>query len=183
MQKSQSCASRYSRLSLWGWGDVMADNQFAVCLVEFLAFLGIPYLKALQRLIDSAITQLEIAKAEALSHLAFTDGVTNTINEGMGIAQLIADEVRNVLGSLPLGTFQDCAAVGQLVGTINSSFDDVFEFYDAANNEANRAKAFSDAKANLSNEIDDDIQYLRDLNSQIDIVIIALLKKEAEQNL
>jgi hypothetical protein len=153
-------------------------SQFAVCLTEFLIFLGIPYLKALQRLIETAIVQLEIAKAEALSSLGFTDAVNDVINTSIGVAQLVADQVRNTLGSLPLANFQACSDVAKMVGTINSSFDDVFEYFDAAVNEANRAKAFSTAKASLSSSIDEDIQYLRDLNSQIDIVIIEIIRRE-----
>lgn len=154
-------------------------STFATCLLEFLLFLGIPYLRALKQLILAAITQLEIAKAEALASLAFMDGANQGSTIAMGIAQLIVDEVRNVLGSMPLGTFRECEDVSKMIGLIRDSFDKVFEYFDNASNQSNRVRAFSSSKAALSQELDEDIQYLRELADQIDIAIIELLRREA----
>jgi hypothetical protein len=155
-------------------------SQLAVCLVEFLAFLGIPYLRQLQRFIAVAIAQLRVLQAEALSQLAFTDVASQAINQAIGTAQLVASEVQNTLGSLPLGAFQDCAPAANLVGTLRDSFDGVLGFFDEATNEANRVRTFSNLTSIAASEIDEQITYLENLNDQIDIIILDELRKQAE---
>lgn len=154
-------------------------SQLAVCLVEFLAFLGVPYLKLLKAFISSCITQLRIAEGELVSQLAFTKAASTAIEEAIGIAQVIANDVENTIGGLPLGVFQDCQPVSQLVGTLRGSFDSVLGFYDESLNEANRIRAFTDLQSIATAQIDEQITYLENLNDQIDVIILNLLRQQA----
>ncbi len=154
-------------------------SQLAVCLVEFLIFLGIPYLRQLQKFIALALLQLRAAKEEALANVALTQAQSEVVNQALGVAQLVANDVQNALGGLPLGAFQECSAASDLVGTLRDSFATVLDFYDEALNKANRIRAFTDVQSILSNEIDERIAYLEDLNSRIDEIIAEELRKQA----
>jgi len=154
-------------------------SRFAVCLLEFLAFLGIPYLRQLQRFNALAITQLRVLLAEELSKVAFTQAASEAINVAIGIAQATVNEVENTLGGLPLGAFQQCGDSADLVATLRDSFGGVLDYYDKALNEANRVRAFTLVQANATTLIEDKITYLEDLNATIDVVILDLLRKEA----
>lgn len=154
-------------------------SQLAVCLVEFLIFLGIPYLKQLQKFISVAITQLQVLKGELLSQLALTQAASERVNAAIGVAQLVASDVQNALNGLPIGAFQDCAAASELIGTLRDPFEGVLGFFDEAINEANRIRAFTDVQSRASAAIDEQIAYLEDLNSQIDIIIIEILRRQA----
>lgn len=154
-------------------------SQLAVCLVEFLAFLGVPYLRALKKFIQSAIIQLQIAEGELIAQLALTQSASTAINKAVGVATLVANEVQNILGGLPLGTFQECAAASVMVGTLRSSFDSVLDFYEETLNGANRVRAFTDVQTLARSQIDDQIAYLQNLNDQIDVIIVNLLIQQA----
>lgn len=155
-------------------------QQVEVCLVEFLSFLGTPYLKLLKQFISSAIDQLRVQEGALLSQIAFTQQASIAINQGIGVAQLIANQVENALGSLPLGKFQECASVSTAVGTLRDSFGTVLDYFDNATNEANRVRAFTDVQSALSSDIDAQITYLENLSSVIDIVITQKLKSQAQ---
>jgi len=154
-------------------------SQLAVCLVEFLAFLGIPYLKQLQRFIALAILQLRAAEEEIISQLVLTKAASEAVNTAIGVAQLVANEVENTLGGLPLGAFQDCVAAAEMVGTLRDSFATVLDYFDEITNQANRIRAFADVQGFLLPLIDEQIAYLENLNSEIDVIILDELKKQA----
>src|SRR5208282_4931185 len=113
-------------------------SQLATCLVEFLLFLGIPYLRALQAFIAACITQLEIAEVMLLSQIAFTQAQQAEILVLVGVATAAVSKVENGLNSLPLGAFQECSAAADMVGTLRDSFATVLDYFDKVTNAANR---------------------------------------------
>lgn len=154
--------------------------SLAVCVVEFLFLLGIPLLRALHNLIQATITQLEILKAYLLTQTPIEEAMQSALLLAQGKFATITDEVRNILSSLPLGTIKECEEAAKAIEMIRSGFDEFFDYSDKVANEANRLASFADARSALIQKIDDDINYLRELDAQIDVVIIELLRREAE---
>lgn len=152
------------------------QSQFTVCFIEFLAFLGAPYLKQLQKLIQTEIDQAKVLEGELLSQEEMGQSASTAMNQAIGTAEAVASEVQNTIGGLPLGVFQDCEAAANMVGTLRDTMDTVFQYFDEVTNEANRIRSMADVQALTSSLIDDKIKYLEDLNSQIDVVLVGLAK-------
>jgi hypothetical protein len=159
------------------------NNQLAVCLIDFLAFLGAPFLKQLQKLISAAIVQLQILEGQLLQQEEFTKGAATLINEAVGVAELVTSEVQNILGAMPLGVFNDCAPAATMVSTLQYSFSNVLNYLDEAENQANKIRTMADLQGATSTLIDQQITYLQNLNQQIGIIIIGLAKGQTVQQI
>lgn len=152
------------------------QSQFTVCLIEFLAFLGAPFLKQLQNIIAAEIDQLKVLEGELLAQEELGQSNSTAINQAIGEVTAVASEVQNTIAAMPLGVFQDCEAAANLVGVLRDTMDTVFQSLQDYENQGNRVRAMSEVQSLTSEIFDDNITYLQNLNSEIGVVLVELAK-------